>query len=288
MSVSCTHASTVPRSSPMTTAPARCASSAKGCRRARRGRSARGCPALAGMPRGIHHSRNRPSTWSMRMPPACRSTCAACRGGDERRVGERVGAPRRLRPVLAHLVVHVRRRTDGDVLWRARRAAPARVGALGCTPGRRGRASRRWPCRPGARRPAPAELLVEHPLAPAVELDLVGQLGAGGLGGSPARVGELLGPVVPARRARRRERTTAQSRPGRGPRARGTRRRPPGVPASAGRRHHLEGGALIQTGSRSSRSALVFDTCTVAASAATVLRWSVGEVGELGTASTRR
>ena len=47
---------------------------ARRCRSSPRGRSARRCPRSGGAPSGIHHSRNSPMMWSIRTPPACRST----------------------------------------------------------------------------------------------------------------------------------------------------------------------------------------------------------------------
>ena len=107
---------------------------ARGCRSSPRGRSARRCPRSGGAPFGIHHSRNSPMMWSIadpaRVPQHARDQVA------ERlvaRLGELVGPPRRLRPVLAELVELVRRCARGDA-EREHVLQRPRVGAVGSTP----------------------------------------------------------------------------------------------------------------------------------------------------------
>ena len=126
-SVSRTPGSTVPRSSPITTAPARGAPPGRARRASPRRRSGRTCPRSAGAPRGTHQSRNRPMTWSMRRAPAWPKAAAqqAAVGGVAGR-GEAVGAPGRQAPVLAAGVEGVRRRADRHARRRVRPAAPRR------------------------------------------------------------------------------------------------------------------------------------------------------------------
>ena len=91
----------------------------------------------------------------------------------ERRVGplgQPVRPPRRLLPVLAVLVVRVRRRADGHALREDVLQAPG-VGALRCTPTARSCMTperHAGPDRGGLRG---GQLLVDHPLQPAVEVD---------------------------------------------------------------------------------------------------------------------
>ena len=92
-------------------------------------------------------------------------------------LGERIGAPRRLRPVLAHLVVHVGRRTDAHAAGEDIVQCP-RVGAL------RVHADREVVHDPDRHAGLASgglhgrELLVELPLHPHVELDQRCVLGA--------------------------------------------------------------------------------------------------------------
>ena len=80
-----------------------------------------------------------------------------------------VGTPRRLRPVLALLVVHVRRRADGRARAQHVRRAPRRPRPRGCTPTARScmMPERHAAVERGALRGG--ELLVGDPLQPAVE-----------------------------------------------------------------------------------------------------------------------
>ena len=113
---------------------------ARRCRSSPRGRSARRCPRSAGRPSGIHHSRNSPMMWSMRTPPACRSTAStSARNGCVAELVEPVGPPRRLRPVLAELVELVGRCARGDAERQHVLQRPG-VGAVGVARRRRGRA----------------------------------------------------------------------------------------------------------------------------------------------------
>ena len=114
------------------------------------------------------------------------------RVGGLRQVG---GAPRRLGPVLAELVVHVRRGADLDARGEGVRVAP-HVGPVGVD------ADGQVVHDPQAHARGPglglrtAQLLVDDPLQPRVEVDALGQ-GAGLVGDEGARgVPEGVGPVL--------------------------------------------------------------------------------------------
>ena len=220
----------------MTTAPARCASSARMPTSASWSYRTY-APSAESAPSGIHQSRNSPMTWSMRMAPACRSTVRSMsRYGLYAARGQGVGAPRRLRPVLPLLVVHVRRRTDrrapgehvaerphvralrvhadGEVVHDAQRHAAVERGALGVRP-----AARRPPtAATGGTRRARRARRAARPPAPTT-------------GRAPRRA------TARRRRTSRRARTRARTSPGPCPPARRTRRTPPaGRPTAAPRR----------------------------------------------------
>ena len=95
-------------------------------------------------------------TWSMRMAPACRSTVRSMsRYGLYAGARQGVGAPRRLRPVLPLLVVHVRRRTDRGAAGEHVAERP-HVGALRVHADGEVVHDARAPCRRRARRAGPS------------------------------------------------------------------------------------------------------------------------------------
>ena len=107
-------------------------------------------PWVGPAPSGIHHSRNNPITWSTRIPPECRSTVdTSRRNGSYAVSASSVRPPRRLVPVLAVLVVRVRRRTDRDALGEAVLQRPG-VGPDPADPDREIGHQRRAPSRPAA------------------------------------------------------------------------------------------------------------------------------------------
>ena len=175
--------------------------------------------------------------WSMRTPPACRSTARiSARNGSVLLLFQPVRPPRRLRPVLAELIELVRRRARGHAQRQHVLQGPGvgavRMHADGQVVHDADRHS--GPDRLRLRR---GELLVELPLQPAVEVD-----GVGMLFGETAHHRHRRGAAAnSARRASRRRtsrpaRTRSRSRRAHGLHARGRRRRPArGQPIAAPR-----------------------------------------------------
>ncbi len=155
-------------------------------------------PSRAAAPSGIHHSRNMPRMWSIRTPPACRSSDRSM--SPQRRVtagGEPLRVPGRHSPVLALLVEQVRRRADPGAAsarasWSIHASAPPGSAPDGevvddadVHAGAPGRLLR------------PRELVVAHGLQPDVEPHPVGEVAPRARHRRRVRAGQLRRPPPP-------------------------------------------------------------------------------------------
>ncbi len=135
--------------------------------------------------------------WSMRTPPACRSTALTrARNGAYPTFVELIGPPRRLGPVLPELVVLIRWRAGADPERQHILQRP-RVGAVGVHPDRQVvHDAQRHPGlhRGGLRR---GQLVIEQPLQPAVEVDGLRVRGGERRDRRAVRVAEFRGPPMP-------------------------------------------------------------------------------------------